>query len=98
MWAKMRSGLSQSLTAKGDHAGAEDYLIDAASHLEDCGDMSCWAATNRTLAMGEAALGSTERARERMVALIEAVPDLPIPEVAKPRAVDAAVDVLVAAG
>jgi hypothetical protein len=62
------------------------------------GDMNCWAGSSRRLATAEAALGSPDPARERLVAVIEAMPILPMHDVAKPRTLDAAAEVLLAAG
>ncbi|MFO7573495.1 MAG: adenylate/guanylate cyclase domain-containing protein [Gaiellaceae bacterium] len=92
----------QTLGSILEHGGqgerAVEYLSEAVVHLEEMGDMNCWANSNRRLATAEAALGSTETARERVADVIEAMPILPMHEVHKPRTLDAAAEVLLAAG
>ncbi len=90
--------LGTILETNGDHAEAAGYLAEAAGHLEDMGDMNCWANSSRRLATAEAALGSPDVARERLVAVIEAMPILPMKEIHTPRTLDAAAEVLLAAG
>jgi hypothetical protein len=82
----------------GDHEAAAQHLAIAASHLEDCGDVSCWAGSSRRLATAEAALGRVDDAAARVAAVIDAMPILPMKELAKPRTLDAAAEVLCAAG
>ncbi len=82
----------------GDHEAAAHHLALAAGHLEDCGDVSCWAGSSRRLAMAEAALGRVDDARKRVAAVIDSMPILPMKEVAGPRTLDAAAEVLCAAG
>jgi len=82
----------------GDHDAAVRYLSLAADHLEDCGDVACWANSSRRLATAEAALGRVDDATARVTAVIDAMPILPMKEVAKPRTLDAAAEVLCAAG
>jgi predicted ATPase/class 3 adenylate cyclase len=90
--------LGAILENKGDHADAAGYLSEAAGHLEDMGDMNCWAGSSRRLATAEAALGSLDAARARLVAVIDALPILPMTEIHTPRTFDAAAEVLLAAG
>ena len=70
----------------------------AARRLEDVGDVNCWAGANRELAKCEATLGDPDPARERLSAVIERMPVLPMQEIAKPRTLDSAADVFFADG
>jgi hypothetical protein len=90
--------LGSILEQSGELETAAAYLSEAAGHLEDMGDMNCWANASRRLSTAEAALGWPDAARTRLVAVIEAMPILPMHEVAKPRTLDAAAEVLLAAG
>ncbi len=90
--------LGSILEHSGEFETAAEYLSEAAGHLEDMGDMNCWANASRRLATAEAALGSPDTARARVAAVIEAMPILPMHEVAKHRTFDAAAEVLLTAG
>ncbi len=90
--------LGSILEQSGELERAAGYLSEAARHLEDMGDMNCWASSTRRLATAEAALGSPDPARARLAATIEAMPILPMHEIHKPRVLDAAAEVLLAAG
>ena len=74
------------------------YLSEAAGHLEDMGDLNCWANAARRLATAEAARGSSDQARAGLVAVIKSMPRLPMIEVHTPHILDAAAEVLLAAG
>jgi predicted ATPase/class 3 adenylate cyclase/tetratricopeptide (TPR) repeat protein len=90
--------LGSILEQSGEHERAAGYLVEAAGHLEEMGDLNCWANSSRRLATAEAALGSHDSARARLAAVIEAMPILPMPEIHKPRVLDAAAEILLAAG
>ena len=90
--------LGSILEQRRDLERAADHLSEAAGHLEDMGDLNCWANATRRLATAEAALGSPGPARQRLAAVIDAMPSLPMVEVHAPRVLDAAAEVLLAAG
>ena len=82
---------------EGDFAQAVENLTSGARRLEDVGDMNCWAGAIRHLATCEAALGQTGVASERLVAVIDSMPVLPMQEIVKPRTLDSAAEVLLVA-
>lgn len=86
------------LEQSGELETAAAYLSEAAGHLEDMGDMNCWANSTRRLATAEAKLDSSDVSRARLAAVIVAMPILPMPEIHAPRTFDAAAEVLLAAG
>lgn len=77
---------------------AVGHLTRGAAHLEDSGDLSCWAGATRYLVESRAELGGAEPACSQLVAVIDAMPVLPMPEVAKPRTLDTAAKLLLACG
>jgi hypothetical protein len=83
---------------QGRHDEASAHLGEAARELQQMGDLNCWAGSMRRKASMDAARGQTEAAREALVAAIEALPLLPMPEVHTPRSLDTAAEVLLAAG
>ena len=85
------------LLREGDYDQAIENLGAGAHRLEDVGDVNCWAGANRALAKCESAVGQTDPAAERLVAVIERMPVLPMQEIAKPRTLDAAAEVFLAA-
>jgi hypothetical protein len=86
------------LQGSGDDAGSVERLAEGARHLEDCGDLSCWATSSRYLASAEARLGAPESAKRRLAAVVEQLPILPMQEIARPRTLDSTAEVLLAAG
>ena len=87
-----------NLLVQESHAEAADYLGTGAVDLEECGDLSCWAHARRYGAWSELSLGAPEKARRWILDVIDSLPDLPLKEIHKPRTLDLAVDLLVAAG
>ncbi len=83
---------------EGDNDGAIEPLAAAATLLQDMGDLSCWATSSRALARVETALGATSDAARRVAAVIDLMPALPMQEVAIPRTLDTAAEVLAAKG
>ena len=77
---------------------AADVLSRGVAHLEAVGDHSCWGTTSRALAGAEVDLGRTDAARRRVLEVIRRLPQLPMQEVAKPRTLDVAMQVLAAIG
>jgi hypothetical protein len=94
--AVMIQGILRKYTGSDDVA--VEILARGAEHLEEIGDLFCWATTSRALAGSEAELGHTDTARRRLAEVIRRVPQLPMPEVSKPRTLDVAVQVLTAMG
>jgi predicted ATPase/class 3 adenylate cyclase len=82
----------------GSHEVAIETLARGAGHLEDIGDLFCWATTTRALADSEVKLGKTASARRRIAEVVRRMPLLPMPEIAKPRTMDVVVGVLIAIG
>ena len=77
---------------------AMGYLGEAASLLDLVGDVSCWANSTRRLARCELALGDSTGAAARLLAVLDRMPTLPMPEMAKPMTLDAVAEVLLDAG
>ncbi len=90
--------LGTILGTKGEHDAASEHLSLAAGHLEEMGDLNCWASASRRQASADAARGVPDPARAAMTAAIDALPLLPMPEVHTPRNLDTAAEVLLAAG
>ncbi len=86
------------LQMHGDERASVPFLAEGAGLLEDCGDISCWATSSRYLATAESALGQHGSAKQRLAAVIEQLPVLPMPEITKPRSLDGAAEILLAAG
>jgi predicted ATPase len=82
----------------GSDEDSVEILARGAAHLEEIGDLFCWATTSRALAGSEAELGQIDAARRRIADVIRRMPQLPMPEVSKPRTLDVAVQVLAAIG
>ena len=86
------------LHREGDYQEAVASLEMGARRLEDVGDVNCWAGAERALAKCEAALGDPDPARERLAAVIDRMPVLPMQEIAKPRTLDAVAELFLAEG
>jgi predicted ATPase/class 3 adenylate cyclase/tetratricopeptide (TPR) repeat protein len=86
------------LRYEGEYVEAADLLAMGAVRLEDVGDVNCWGGASRWLARCEAALGQTDAARRRLVAVLDRMPVLPMQEMVKPRLLDAAAEVFLADG
>lgn len=80
------------------YAAAAPHLRDSLGYLRDCGDISCWAASNRALAITNAHLGLVEEARSNLEAVLDVLPSLPMPETHVPRLLDTATRVLLESG
>jgi hypothetical protein len=89
-------GLLHNMT--GNHEAAAAVLEQSAGHLEESGDLSCWAGASRGLADSQSRLGLTDPARRRLAEVIRRLPVLPMQEVARPRALDAVAAVLIRGG
>jgi predicted ATPase/class 3 adenylate cyclase/tetratricopeptide (TPR) repeat protein len=79
-----------------DYREAIESLEMGARRLEDVGDVNCWAGALRALARCEAALGDTDPAQEKLAAVIDRMPVLPMQEITKPRTLDAAAELFLA--
>jgi predicted ATPase len=86
------------LRYEGECAEAMENLAMGATRLDDVGDANCWAGASRTLASCEVRTGSTDSAADRLLAVIDRMPLLPMQEVAKPRTLDVAAELLFAVG
>lgn len=76
---------------------ARGFLAEAATLLDMVGDVNCWANSTRGLVRCEVALGDVTSAASLLLEVLERMPALPMPEIAKPRTLDAIADTLVAA-
>lgn len=85
------------LRHEGEFAEAIEHLNMGAHRLEEVGDVNCWAGANRALARCETPLGYMDSARARLVAVIDRMPVLPMQDMAKPRTLDAAAELFLAA-
>ena len=81
-----------------EHSEAIEHLQRGARLLETVGDVSCWAGATRHLAATEVNVGRSAAAAERLVAVIDRIPSLPMQEIAKPRTLDGAARVLLSTG
>jgi predicted ATPase/class 3 adenylate cyclase len=86
------------LRNEGELEAAAGYLSKAADRLRDCGDLACWATSTRGLALAVSALGGPERALGLLDTVLEVTPALPMPEIVRPRTLDALAEVLAGAG
>lgn len=86
------------LKLEGDITRAAEALTTAARRLEESGDLACWGVSSRLLVTVEPELGATGAARRRICAVIDSMPAFPMQEIAGPRTLDAAVEVLLASG
>ncbi|NND85695.1 MAG: hypothetical protein HKN46_11155 [Acidimicrobiia bacterium] len=86
------------MNLQGAPALAADSLQVAVGLMADCGDLSCWANSARGLARAELALGRPEHAAELLVEVIDALPVLPMQEIALPRTLDTTASTLAALG
>ena len=90
--------LGTILLLQGEYGAAAPQLAEASVELIEMGDLNCWAAACRRLASAEVGRGTPQAARQPLADAIEAIPQLPMPEVDIPRSLDAAVEVLLASG
>jgi predicted ATPase/class 3 adenylate cyclase len=86
------------LTFEEEPTEASDQFAEAARLLDMVGDVNCWAASTRGLARCETALGDTNSAASRLLAILDRMPTLPMPEITKPRTLDAIAEALLVAG
>ncbi len=93
--ARMFYGLLLFQRQRVDEAAV--FLEEGSEQLEDLGDIPCWATAVRWLAECEAEMGMTDRARPRLIAVLDIVSGLPLPEVSVPRTIDSVIVTLLAA-
>ncbi len=86
------------LSFEKEPAYASSQFVESARLLDMVGDVNCWATSTRGLARCESALGDTKSAAARLVAILDRMPTLPMPEITKPRVLDAIAETLIAAG
>ncbi len=86
------------LRYEGEYAEAVENLAMGASRLDDVGDPNCWAGASRTLASCEIHMGQIDSAAQRLGAVIDRMPVLPMQDIVKPRTLDVAVEWLLATG
>ena len=84
------------LRLDGRHEESLARFNQSAPLLDRVGDVSCWAASTRTAARCQAALGNAREAAVLALAVFDRLSTLPMPEVSRPRMVDVAADVLLA--
>ena len=76
---------------------AMPQFAEAARLLDMVGDVNCWATCARGLARCETALGDTAASADRLLAVLDRMPAMPMPEITKPRTLDAIAELVVAA-
>ncbi len=86
------------LRYEGECAEAVENLAMGASRLDDVGDPNCWAGASRTLASCEIRMGQIDSAAQRLIAVIDRMPLLPMQDIVKPRTLDVVVEWLLANG
>jgi predicted ATPase/class 3 adenylate cyclase len=86
------------LTLEKEPAEAMTRLAEAARLLDMVGDVNCWANSTRGLARCETALGNTHASARRLLDVLERMPALPMPEITKPRVLDAIAELVLADG
>jgi hypothetical protein len=73
-------------------------FAEAARLLDMVGDVNCWATSTRGLARCETALGDTGSSASRLLAVLDRMPTMPMPEITKPRVLDAIAELVLADG
>lgn len=86
------------LTFEEEPTEATDQFAEAARLLDMVGDVNCRATSTRGLARCETALGDASSAASRLLAILDRMPTLPMPEIIKPRTFDAIAEALLIAG
>jgi hypothetical protein len=86
------------LALEAEPAPAIGRLAEAARLLDMVGDVNCWSASSRAVARCETALGKTTDAAGRLLAVLDRMPTMPIPEITKPRTLDAIAELVLATG
>ena len=86
------------LSFEKEPAEAVPHFVEAARLLDMVGDVNCWATSTRGLARCETALDDTASASRRLLAVLDRMPTMPMPEVTKPRTLDAIAETVLAAG
>ncbi len=82
----------------GRTKAAVPRLRESLRHLEDCGDLSCWAGAMRALSLSHLRLGQSEDAKATIAAVLRRTSPLPMPERAVPRALAIAARLLLDTG
>ncbi len=86
------------LRLEHEPANAMPLFVEAARLLDMVGDVNCWGNSTRGLARCETELGDTSAAADRLLAVLERMPSMPMPETTKPRVLDAIAELAIAAG
>ncbi|HEY5651333.1 MAG TPA: hypothetical protein VIW46_07790 [Acidimicrobiia bacterium] len=86
------------LSFEKEPAEAVSHFVEAARLLDMVGDVNCWATSTRGLARCETALDDTASASRRLLAALDRMPTMPMPEITKPRTLDAIAETVLAAG
>jgi tetratricopeptide (TPR) repeat protein len=86
------------LVMEKEPAAAMPQLAESARLLDMVGDVNCWATSTRGIARCETALDDTASASSRLLAVLDRMPTMPMPEVTKPRTLDAIAELVLAAG
>jgi hypothetical protein len=86
------------LSLEKEPAEAMPQFAEAARLLDMVGDVNCWGTSSRGLARCETALGDTSSSASRLLAILDRMPTMPMPEITKPRILDAIAELVVAAG
>jgi tetratricopeptide (TPR) repeat protein len=85
------------LSFEKEPAEAMPQFAEAARLLDMVGDVNCWATSTRGLARCETALGDTSSSAGRLLAVLDRMPTMPMPEITKPRTLDAIAELVLAA-
>jgi predicted ATPase/class 3 adenylate cyclase len=86
------------LSFEKEPAEAIPQFAEAARLLDMVGDVNCWATSSRGLARCESSLGDTSSAAARLLAILDRMPAMPMPELTKPRTLDAIAETALFAG
>lgn len=86
------------LNLEGEPAAARSRLAESARLLDMVGDVNCWGNSTRGLARCDTALGDTSNAAELLLAVLDRMPAMPMPEITKPRTLDAIAALALAVG
>ncbi len=86
------------LSFEKEPADALPQFAESARLLDMVGDVNCWATSTRGLARCETALGETSSSASRLLAVLDRMPTMPMPEITKPRTLDAIAELALVAG
>lgn len=86
------------LTFEKEPVEAMSQFAESARLLDMVGDVNCWATSTRGLARCETVLGDTSSSAGRLLAVLERMPTMPMPEITKPRTLDAIAELVLTAG